>query len=123
MLVGGGWLAVNVFMATVYAVINRLMVSFNMPAQSTRDSLTRERLAEEEINRLGRLSRTLNGYLCATNAFASVQLLSNAKADTTSRTVDILALGASFFPLLFTNHWEDVAQEQQQYKKNLRPYR
>ncbi len=120
MLVGGGWLAVNVFMAygvrgykSAYGKVS------NMPAQSTRDSLTRERLAEEEINRLGRLSRTLKWLSVATNAFASVQLLSNAKADTTSRTVDILALGASFFPLLFTNHWEDVAQEQQQYKKKI----
>ncbi|HAZ12217.1 MAG: hypothetical protein A2X86_03180 [Bdellovibrionales bacterium GWA2_49_15] len=120
MLVGGGWLAVNMFM--VYGVRGYKSAYDKvapMPAHSTREALTRERLAEEEINRLGRLSRTMKWLSFATNGFASIQLLSNAKTDTTSKVVDMLALGASFFPLLFTNHWEDVAQEQQQYKKKI----
>ncbi|MBI2520709.1 MAG: hypothetical protein HYV97_09835 [Bdellovibrio sp.] len=119
-LIGGGWLAVNAFM--VYGVRgykSAYQKVSPMPASSTRDALTRERLAEEEINRLGRLARTMKWLSFATNGLASIQLLSNAKADTTSEVVDMLAIGASLFPLLFTSHWEDVAHEQQQYKKKI----
>lgn len=119
-LVGGSWLAINAYLAYGHRGYRSAYESIkDLPAKSERDQLTRERLAEEEINRLGNLAKRLKYISVVSNAAASIHLLSNVKKDTTSEVVNGLALAGSFLPLIFTSPWESVANEQQLYKRKI----
>ncbi|GAB4021396.1 MAG: hypothetical protein Fur0010_24410 [Bdellovibrio sp.] len=119
-VVGGSWLALNAYLAyghrgyrSAYEAIK------DLPAKTEREQLTKERLAEEEINRMGLMAKRLKYISFATNGAASIYLLSNVKKDTKSQVVNGLALAGSFLPLLFTSPWENIATEQQLYKRKI----
>jgi hypothetical protein len=119
-VVGAGWLATNMFMAYQYqgytSALNKIK---NMPASTPRDQLIKERLAEEEIAHLGRIGRTMKWASFATNALAGGYMISKAKKDSGGQIMDGVAIVASFLPIIFNNHFDDVDREQQQYKKKI----
>ncbi len=120
MLVGGGWLAMNMFMAYQYqgytSALNKIAA---LPAKTQREQLIKERMAEEEIRALGRIGKTMKWASFATNFAASGYMLSKAKKDSSAQIFDGIAVAASFLPLIFSNHFEEVSTEQQQYKKKI----
>jgi len=119
-VVGGSWLALNAYMSFSYQGYRRAYQEIkDMPVKSEREQLTRERLAEEQINRLGRLGKTMRYLSFATNGAASLYLLSNSKKDTKSQIIDGLAAVGSLLPMLFSNQWEDTAREQELYKRKI----
>lgn len=119
-VVGGSWLALNAYMSFSYKGYRKAYEDIkNMPAKSEREQLTRERLAEEQINRLGRLGKTMRYLSFATNGAASIYMLSNSKKDSKSQIIDGLAAAGSLLPMLFSNQWEDTAREQELYKRKI----
>jgi hypothetical protein len=120
LLVGSGWLLANMFMAYQYqgysSALNKIK---NMPATTHRDQLIKERLAEEEINHLGRIGTTMKWASFATNALAGGYMISKAKKNSMGQVLDGVAIVTSFLPIIFSNHYEDVAREQQNYKKKI----
>lgn len=120
MLVGGSWLAFTTYLALTDQPYNSGFQEVkNLPRKTTREQLTRERMAEEVIAKRGRLGRTLKWLSVGTNFAAGAYMVSKAQSGTISVVADGLTLAMAFAPVLFPYHWEDVANEQADYKKRI----
>jgi hypothetical protein len=120
MIVGAGWLALNMWMGYQYSGYTSAANKINaLPAKTAREQLIKERMAEEEINHLGRIGKTMKWGSFVTNFLAGTYMGSKAKKDSKSQVYSGLTMVASFLPIIFSNHFEDVATEQQQYKKKI----
>lgn len=120
LLVGGSWLALNAYMAYQYQGYSSAHSKISsLPAKTAREQLIKERMAEEEINQLGRIGKTMKWASFATNFVAGGYMLSKAKKDSNAQVFDGVAIAASFLPLIFSNHFESVSNEQHQYKKKI----
>lgn len=119
-IVGAGWLALNMYMAYSYRAYSSANQKISiLPSKTAREQLVKERMAEEELNHLGRIGRTMKWGSFATNLLSSAYMASNAKRNSNSKVYSGLAVVTSFLPLIFSNHFETVAAEQQQYKKKI----
>lgn len=119
-LIGGGWLAINSYInmryrpyARAYRKISRL------PKKSMRDKLTLERMAEEEINYLGKLGNRIKWLSMFTNIGASAYVISKSKSGSKAKVVGGLSALLAMAPLLFENRWAIIDREQRNYKKKI----
>lgn len=119
-VVGAGWLAATTIMAytyTPYATAQKDLAE--MPKKTQREQLTRERFAEEAIQKQARTARVLTLLSVVTNAAANTYMLIKADGNSFSIPANAVALALSFAPVLFRYHWCDVANEQADYKKRI----
>ncbi len=118
--VGGTWLLMNLYMGYQNKGFSGAQEKISgLSYKTSREQLIKERMAEEEIFRLGRIGRMMKWGSFTTNLAASAYMFSKAKKDTSAKLFDGAAIIASFLPLIFDNHYENVAREQQQYKKKI----
>jgi hypothetical protein len=118
--VGGGWLALTTLLSvfdTPYENAARELAS--MEGKSVRDQLTRERFAEEVINRRARLAFRIRMLSIVTNFAASAYMVKNAEGSAIILPLTGFSAVMAFAPLLFGHHWEEVASEQADYKKRI----
>lgn len=118
--VGGAWLGATAWAAMKFRPYRSAYYRLKkMPYKSKREKLTVERLAEEEINEMRTLGRRIRWFSVATNLAASGYLMGNLESESDAQISAgfsaLLALG----PLFFKYHWEDVANEQDKYKKKI----
>lgn len=118
--VGGAWLGATAWAAMSFRPYRSAYNRFKrMPYKTKRDKLTVERLAEEEINALRTMGKRIRWFSAATNLAASGYLLENLESESDAQIAAgfsaLLALG----PIFFKYHWEDVATEQEKYKKKI----
>ena len=90
-----------------------------MPAKSTREQLARERAAEQAIEAAARTGTRLKWLSFLSNGMASAYMVSNSRNDSAAKVAAIGSLVLSATPLVFTHHWNDVARQQQDYKKRI----
>ena len=118
MIVGGAWLGLTaVLMFTDEPYTNAWKEIGPMPHKSVREQLTRERVAEEAIQRRGRLARTVKWLSFASNAFAGAYMLGNGNDK--AKAFDGIALVTALAPVIFPSHWQEVAEDQTEYKKRI----
>lgn len=119
--VGLAWLGATSWAAASYrpyrSFYNDRMRKMSYKTQ--RDKLTAERLAEEEINSLRKLGTRIRWYSAVTNLAASGFLMSNVDSDSDAHKAAGLSALLALGPLFFNYHWEDVATEQEKYKKKI----
>lgn len=118
--IGLAWVGATYYMASSYRPYKAAYIKLSkMPYKSTRDRLTMERLAEEELHALKSMGRKMRWISAVSNL-----ALAGAVMDTTEKESDAkmaagvaaaFAIGSVFFPL----HWEKVSDEQDQYKKRI----
>ncbi|MCO4753635.1 MAG: hypothetical protein KC478_04100 [Bacteriovoracaceae bacterium] len=124
MTVGAGWLVASVWASVKYRPYrNSFLKLRKKPYRSKRDKLTKERLAEEEINALSSMGRKIRWASATTNFAASLYLM-DAIDDSTDEGKKVRGLAsisavASLIPLFFPYRWETVASEQEKYKKKI----
>lgn len=120
LVVGGGWLAMNAYLAYSYHGYSTALSKVSLLSTKTqREQLIKERLSEEEINYLGRVGRVMKWGSFISNFAAGGYMMARADKNSNSRIYSGVAMVASVLPLLFSNHYDDVATEQQQYKKRI----
>ena len=90
---------------------------------SKRKMLTIERLAEEEINSLAKMGMRLR-YISAATNLALASMLADANEGETddqkgAQFVSSLSMIMAITPLFFKTRWEEVAEEQEKYKKKI----
>jgi hypothetical protein len=92
-----------------------------LSAQSPRDRLVRERMAEESLRQAARMGRIMRWSIGATTFLASAgtTYLGVRKMDTANITLGVVSTVASVLPFLFPTRWEQVASEQESYKKKI----
>lgn len=119
--VGAAWMAVTTYAALAYrpyrAAYNQLK---KMPSKTKRQKLLKERLAEEEIFNLRRLGKRIRIFSAVSNFAASAYLSGNMESSESDAAIAAnFAALVSFTSLFFTYRWEDVADEQESYKKKI----
>ena len=136
MVAGGGWLAYSVYAAlTENTYANATQELKALPKGSTREQLTRERMAEEILHRRARQARALRIAESLTLLGASAYLFVNSVDDvagTTNPTTNTVTGGSagtkatniaagvlSLVPLFFQSHYEEIDRTQEDYKKRI----
>jgi hypothetical protein len=119
-LVGAAWLGINYYITQKYNIYENTLAEVNkVPGKATRDQLVRERIAEEGINKAARLAVRMKWISVITNAGANAFMISKVKKESTAQYMGAISLIASFAPVLFTSEWENVAADQNSYKKKV----
>jgi len=120
MIVGGVWVGLMSYLATSYHPYESAAKELStMPRKTVREQLARERYAEARIASAASLAKKLRYLSIFSNAAVSGYMLSKVEKYTLAQGMDILALSSAFAPLLFRNYWEEVAEEQADYKKRI----
>ena len=122
MSVGAGWLVMTALLATSYHPYSR---SFErvaaMPQGTMREQLSRERVAEEEIRAACRAGERIRWLSVLTNLSAAVLML--AKGPNSNFGINhAFAVGSavlSFAPMFYRFRWNEVHEEQMEYKKKI----
>ena len=89
----------------------------NMPTETKRQILTRERIAEEALHAPSQMAKTLKWLSVATLGFANARLITDG--DDTSKVVGGVAVLASLAPLAFESRWSSVSRNHKLYKKRI----
>lgn len=119
-VVGGAWIVATVALSAFYRPYSSGWEEVGpMPARSKREQLSRERLAEEAIERPARLSRRLSILSAATNFAAAVYMANYSGKGTLGVPATIVSAIAAFVPIVFPYHWQTVANDQREYKKRI----
>jgi hypothetical protein len=90
-----------------------------MPKKSQREQLTRERFAEEAIRSQARLAMRLKWLSVTTNLFANIYMATQVKSGTYSQVFDFVGVGMALAPMVFRTHYQNVSDEQDDYKKRI----
>jgi hypothetical protein len=132
--VGLGWLVTTAalsFTQSPYSSGNQRISS--MPKSTIREQLTRERIAEEEIQSAADLGNKVKWLSWATNFAASAYMVTQFKAapfldlsgnpapaqSDFTRAAEYASLALAFVPLFFKFHWNEVYETQTDYKKRI----
>ncbi|MGK5087049.1 hypothetical protein WDW86_05785 [Bdellovibrionota bacterium FG-2] len=121
-IAGGGWLATTLLMSLMYDPYlsgQKEVQVHTGSARTPKEKLRRERIAEEAITGAGRVGRRMEWISFASQATASVILLTNTQTGTLARNLDIVSLVMAFTPLFFRSSWEQISDQQQEYKKKI----
>lgn len=120
MVVGGSWVLATLWMQASY---RPYLKGYNevkkMPYATAKNQLAAERRAEEHIDETARFYRKLKWLSFGSNLLASGYALDSAKKDSTGQAISIVGVAASFLPLLFPYHAEQVSEDQRNYKKKV----
>lgn len=120
MAVGTIWLGVTTWAISSYRPYRSALKRLSkLPYKTKRNKLMRERLAEEELNRLKTLGQRVRWFSVFTNLAASGLLVDATEEETDAKMISSLSALMAFTPLFFTFKWESVADEQDKYKKRI----
>jgi len=120
MVFGAAWLGATVWASMKYRPYRKSFSKYKKyPKKTKRQQLTFERLAEEELSSLRTLGKRIRWFSFVTNLVAAGYMQSSAKEDSDGQRVSGVAALLAFGPLFFNFHWEDVANEQDKYKKKI----
>ena len=119
-IVGAAWLGINYYVNQKYHIYENVMADINkIPGKTTRDQLIKERIAEEGINRAAHLASRMKWLSVVTNVGANAFMISKVKKESTAQYMGAVSFLAAFAPLMFTSEWENVAADQNSYKKKV----
>jgi len=118
-VIGGGWFAATTAMSFAYnPYASDLNEIRKMSKQSKRDSLARERAAEETLIDAGMFARRLSWMSLISNGAVGVAMVSASK-EPLQRIAAGAALGGALLPVLFKHHWRATADAHEDYKKRI----
>jgi hypothetical protein len=119
-IVGGTWLVTTFALEAMYHPYASAEQDISgMPTKTPREQLVRERYAEEAIHSASRLAWRLKWLSVLTNLGSNLYMVTQAKSQTFSQVMDGVGAAFAFAPLVFRTHWQDVADEQESYKKRI----
>lgn len=118
--IGAAGLLGSTWLAAAYHPMKSAQQELKTDATATpRDALAHERLAEEHLSAAARNGRILRWTVGTTTILSSGLLLWQASGDPMLMTTASVALASGLLPLLFPTRWENVACEQELYKKKI----
>lgn len=118
--VGAAWLGATTWAALSYRPYRRFYSRIRkMPYKTKRQKLTVERLSEEKINSLKKMGKRIRWFAAISNLAASGFLIDNVESDSDAQISASFSALMALGPIFFNYHWEDVANEQEKYKKKI----
>ncbi len=125
-VIGGGWLATTLVMSMMYEPytsgqkeVQAQTGSASGGAKTPRDKLKRERVSEEAITAAARVGQRMAWISVASQAVTSAIMLSNSQTGTLGRNLNIASLVLAVTPLIFRSSWQEISEQQQEYKKKI----
>lgn len=119
-LVGAFWVASSIYINSKYRpYTTSYKLFYKLPVKTKRQQLVRERMAESEINKIGRYGKIMKWMNVLSNAGVSAYMLGKTEDGSRTKLIHGISLLTSFMPLLFENQWEKVKSEQKSYKKKI----
>jgi hypothetical protein len=118
--VGGGWLATTLLLEALsrpYATGSQETEA--LPRKTQREQLTRERYAEEIIRSQARLACRIKWLSTVTTLGTNVLIASNATSGSAAQIAAGVGAALSLAPVIFHSYRQDVADEQEDYKKRI----
>lgn len=115
--VGLAWLAVGSYLSFKKPIYSGFTEIKKISAKDRRGDLTRERMAEEVMERAAKIQSTLNNLAVVTNFAASVYVTSYADED--NRVYGLIAATASVLPWVFPNMYETNYNKHIEYKRKI----
>lgn len=120
MSVGGAWLSATAWAAMKYRPYKESFKRIRkLPYKTKRERLIVERLAEEEINTLRSLGKRIRWFSTFSNLAASTYLLESVEGDSDAHMAASVSALLALGPLFFNYKWENIAKEQEKYKKKI----
>ncbi|MGK0367600.1 MAG: hypothetical protein ACI9QD_000738 [Thermoproteota archaeon] len=118
--VGALWLGLTYYMGSSYRPYkSALRKNIKIKGNGTRARLTRERLAEEEVNSIASMGRKMKWMAFFSNFLASAYMTSKAESGSSSSGIGTISALMAFTPFMWEYRWERVSSEQQRYKKRI----
>jgi len=119
LIAGGAWIVTDLALSAAYRPYDSDWERISpMPKRSEREQLTRERFSEEALDSAASMTRRLSWLSFATNAATGVYMVSKADADL-GKIGAASAIAAALAPLVFPTRYQEVACDQQNYKKKI----
>jgi len=127
MSVGGAWILTGTALSLLYSPYGSVAKEISaLPKGSVREQLTRERRAEEELKYTAMLMNRVKWLSVATNLGAGVYMVTQRGALGSTYNNTALTLGTtiatmafSVLPIAFKTYWEQVWDQQHDYKKRI----
>lgn len=120
LMVGGTWLTSTILMSVFYQPYHSAHSEVSkLKSSSKRDRLVKERLSEEAIRRAGQLGLKLMILSTVTNLAANAYLLTSVESGSMGFIAAAFGVVGAFAPVLFQYRWQNVASEQEEYKKRI----
>ena len=117
-LVGTAWLGISYFMTENYNPYSKANLALqSMPNKTMQEQLTKERIAEEDIEAAASVGNKLMWASIFTNFVASANLTSYTGKD--GQIVAGISTLLSLSPLIFRYKWQTVNSYHQEYKKKI----
>ncbi len=119
MSVGTFWVGLSYYLGNMYHPYEMAWKNISsLPSKNTAESLTRERLAEEQLMNARNLGRKLKWLSIASNMIASGMVAGSGDVAYAS-TIGAIGVVASLAPLVFTTEWERIGDQHLDYKKKI----
>lgn len=116
--IGAAWLIGTYYMSDNYTPYTKAQIAIQaLPSKTPQETLTRERIAEENIGAAAKVGDRIMWASAFTNFAASAYLASKSGKEA-SVLAGISGLLA-FSPLVFRYNWQTVNQYHQEYKKKI----
>ena len=116
--IGAGWLAATYFLEQNYRPYTKGLNDIkSLPSSTPQEQLTRERLAEEQIDSAAGLGSRLMWMSLITNLGASSYLASRSEKEPSA--VAYVSAVMAFAPLVFRTNWQTVGAYHHEYKKKI----
>lgn len=115
--VGAAWLAVGGYLSVKKPITSAYSEIKKVSPKDRRGELTRERMAEEVMERAAKTQVTLNNLAVFSNLAASIYVTSYA--DQNNRFYGLIAATASVLPWVFPNMYETNYNKHIEYKRKI----
>ena len=117
--VGTFWVGLSYYLGNMYHPYEMAWKNISsLPSKNTAESLTRERLAEEQLMNARNLGRKLKWLSVASNMIASGMVAGSGDVSYAG-TIGAIGVVASLAPLVFTTEWERIGDQHLEYKKKI----
>jgi hypothetical protein len=119
MVIGGGWLVTTIALETFYKpYVKGWLEVRKLPAGSKRETLIRERRAEQVLRETARYGRQLTHLAAWSNLVAGLAVMGNSETPNTSMQGALAAVGG-LSPFLFRLPWIKNYRLHRRYKKQI----
>lgn len=115
--IGAAWVTVGGFLSFKKPILSGISDLKKISTKDRRGDLTRERMAEEVMERTASIQGTLNNLAVFSNLAASVYVTSYSNND--NRVYGLIAATASVLPWVFPNMYEQNYNKHIEYKRKI----
>lgn len=115
--IGLAWVTVGGYLSLKKPILSGISDIKKIGAKDRRGELTRERMAEEVMERAAKTQETLNNLAVISNLAASLYVTANSNQN--NRVYGLIAATASVLPWVFPNMYETNYNKHLEYKRKI----